>query len=77
MIVRNFYATIENDGKRGTVSAGPQGKGEGFKIEIKQRDNGDITDAAWIRGRVRSDGRLELSIMDADNNVVHTHVTER
>lgn len=49
--VRNWWIDIDIDGRQTRLEGGPQSKFGGFSLRIYQRDNGEITQAASIRGR--------------------------
>lgn len=58
--VRNFWLEGDIDGNRAAVSGGPQSKGGGFSLRIKQRHRGGIVEAMTVTGWVMADGSLAL-----------------
>jgi len=58
--VRNFWLELEVDGKKTPVATGPVAKDGGFQMIIRQRDNGEVTKAGELHGRVDQDGNLSL-----------------
>ena len=47
-MVRNFWIEAEIDGRKTTLSGGPQRKDGGMEICLTQRDNGKIVEALKI-----------------------------
>lgn len=59
--VRNFWITLDVDGKKTDVATGPRSRDGGFRITILVREDGDICDnAVLIEGKVLSDGSLAV-----------------
>jgi hypothetical protein len=52
--VRNFWVSVEVDGRTTNVQTGPSAKDGGFNITIHMRDKGNIIHPVSIKGR--SDG---------------------
>lgn len=59
--IRNFWLTLEVDGKQRTVATGPRAKDGGFMLSIKMRDNGGIVRVMTVDGRASDSGLLVLS----------------
>ena len=78
--VRNFWVQSEIDGRCTTLVGGPAAKDGGFHLNIRQRDEGNITHPLTIDGRVVDD-ELLLTVWDVRNGlqqrVVFTHSTQR
>jgi len=60
--VRNFWITLDVDGKQKRVATGPRRKDGGFDLTLYMRDKGDVVEALEIAGRADSSGGLTLSI---------------
>jgi len=60
--VRNWWVEVEIDGRKSRFAGGPQAKGGGFWLVIRQRDKGEIVVACEIEGKVGTDGKLALVI---------------
>lgn len=67
--VRNFWIELDVDGSRSQVATGPRNADGGFRLSIKQRDNGGIAHTLTVDGRV-SDGRLVLKAYTPDGRAV-------
>ena len=67
--VRNFWIEAKIDGRNTALSGGPQRKDGGFGLTIYQRDNGSITRALNIMGRVKDDGSIVLSAWNGSNEI--------
>lgn len=76
MAIRNFYINGNIDGRRTTLSGGPQSKEGGMSIVITQRDNSRIVKALTI-DCYEYEGDLHTVIYDNDGNVVYDFETER
>lgn len=74
--VRNFWLEIDVDGRSTPIATGPQSKGGGFSLVIRQRENGGIITSARVSGR-ESQGYLILDVKDGQGNVHHHVVTMR
>ena len=61
MAVRNFWVEADIDGRKTVLSGGPKAKDGGMYINIYQREEGGIVQAARIRC-VEQDGRLATEI---------------
>lgn len=58
--VRNFWLTIDVDGKQTPVACGPRAKDGGFSIRVQIRDAGTVREAGYLWGHVAKDGSLVL-----------------
>ena len=58
MAVRNFWVNANIDGRETGLCGGPRAKDGGMTINIMQRNNGEIIQAAMIKCFVREDGTL-------------------
>jgi hypothetical protein len=59
--VRNFWLTLEVDGKKAVVATGPTGKDGGFDLRIRYRNDGAIADEfIRVRGFAQANGALVL-----------------
>lgn len=63
MATRNFWITLDIDGRSTTVETGPVSKDGGFSLRIQQRSAGGRTLVARIEGRVRADGTLATNVL--------------
>lgn len=78
--VRNFWIELEVDGRKTKSATGPQGKDGGFKLIIKMRENGEISEK-----EVHIDGKsvhkmlyLETSLYTGNKEIDSTFIhTER
>ena len=70
-IVRNFWLTLDVDGKKTKVAAGPRSAGGGFSCTIQMRSDGDICDDVLIiRGsRDHTNGLLHLEVTDGRREI--------
>jgi len=68
--VRNFWASLDVDGRNSPLASGPVGAGGGFSGDILIRRNGEIDKAARIRGIAYPDGSLELILTTYKNGEV-------
>jgi len=70
--VRNFWATIDVDGRSSRVAVGPRSKTGGFSLNIKMRDEGSVSDLEinlWGRVVQTADGEyLKLTIDEESEN---------
>lgn len=67
--VRNFWITVNVDGRATPIEAGPQRADGGFRIIIQQRENGYISDrTVEIAGLATSDGRLRVTSAVVESN---------
>lgn len=74
MAIRNFWIECEIDGRKTTLTGGPQAKDGGFYLTIKMRDNGGITTPLEISG-FTTDLGLTLRISNKrthDSFAIHT-----
>jgi hypothetical protein len=60
MAVRNWWIEADIDGRQTYLSGGPRNKGGGFRLDIYQRSNGNITKAGYLEGFCGADGQLVL-----------------
>jgi hypothetical protein len=60
--VRNFWVTLDVDGRSSAISAGPRSKDGGFDLDVRMRDDGCTIKPVSITGRAYDDGRLVLRI---------------
>lgn len=75
MAVRNFWIEADIDGRQTIMEGGPRRADGGFKLTIYQRENGGITTAAHIEGKVGYDDQL---ILMYDIGEKHgNHITRR
>lgn len=75
-IVRNFWITLDVDGKKTQVKTGPRSRGGGFSCDIQMRTDGGIHDGMiQLAGREKN-GVLTLTIY-ADGVDVFTRTTKR
>jgi len=59
--VRNFWLTLDVDGKKTNVATGPRSRDGGFYLTILVREDGGICDnAVIVEGKVLSDGHLAV-----------------
>ena len=58
--VRNFWLELSVDGKRCAVATGPVTEDGGFTLRISQRDDGAVTSAGVLYGKVSRKGTLAL-----------------
>jgi len=57
--VRNFFITVDVDGRPSNVRTGPQRADGGIAIRVQQRDAGEVTEVGYLVGRAKA-GRLVL-----------------
>lgn len=68
--VRNFWITLDVDGKKTRVETGPRSRDGGFNMTILTRTNGAIGDnRTVIYGRLLSSGLLRLAIRTGDEDI--------
>lgn len=65
--VRNFWITVNVDGRQTRIECGPASKDGGFSIGIQQRDNGRVADALLIEGHAMPDGTLRTRVMELED----------
>lgn len=74
--VRNFWITLDVDGKKTQVATGPRSRAGGFRCRIKMRSEGGILeDDILIEGQVRH-GLLTLNVYAQDNDPVFSRTTK-
>lgn len=74
--VRNFWITLEVDGKKMPIATGPRKRNGGFEATIKMRSEGQIFEEdIKIQGIVRN-GLLTLNIYGADNEPIFSRTTK-
>jgi hypothetical protein len=66
MAMRNFWIEGDVDGRRTSLTGGPQGAGGGFSLVVYQREKGQSKVGVRVTGRV-VDGEL---ILDVDPGTV-------
>lgn len=76
-VVRNFWVTVDVDGRRGEIATGPRASSGGFQVRVQQRHNGEAIDAIAIDGSVDSSGALLLEVRDSRGAIVHQFRTQR
>lgn len=75
--VRNFWIDADIDGRKETLSGGPNSKTGGMRAMIYMRDKGDVSHAVTINATERG-GKLELEIWGPNQDkVIFTLETER
>lgn len=60
--VRNFWITLNVDGRETAIETGPRAKDGGFRLTVKMRDQGGIIRPLEVAGQVTADGRLHLTL---------------
>lgn len=63
MATRNFWVTLNVDGRQSTFETGPVAKDGGFSLRIQQRSRNGRVLVARIDGRVRPDGTLATEVL--------------
>lgn len=58
--VRNFWITLNIDGRETQIATGPVRKDGGFNLSVKMRDEGEILTALHVTGQATKDGALIL-----------------
>ena len=66
MAMRNFWIEGDVDGRRTSLTGGPQGAGGGFSLTVYQREDGNSKVGVRVRGSVVN-GEL---ILDVDPGTV-------
>jgi hypothetical protein len=61
MAMRNFWIEGDVDGRRTSLTGGPQSAGGGFSLTVYQRDEGESKVGARLTGRVVN-GELILDV---------------
>ncbi len=69
--VRNWWITIDVDGKETQVNLGPRSAAGGFSMRIYQRHNRSVCPALHI-GAYAIDEALTMTITNKDARVIHT-----
>ena len=76
--VRNVWIDATIDGRDTKLSGGPVSKDGGARINLYQRNDGNVETALTIHTIVRSDGKtIETRVYDADHKIIHEVVTQR
>lgn len=76
-ITRNFWLTLDVDGKKTKIATGPRSSGGGFYLDIQVREKGAISANRFtVRGWISRDGHLKL-VADADGSVVYERTAVR
>lgn len=66
--VRNFWLTLDCDGKANQVATGPKSANGGFNLQVLIRNDGSISnDKLEIVGEVLPDGSLEVKAIRNGN----------
>lgn len=74
--VRNFWITLDIDGKKTQIATGPRQRIGGFQARIKMRSEGQIFEEdILIEGRVRQ-GLLTLNIYTSDSEPIFSRTTK-
>jgi hypothetical protein len=68
--VRNFWVTMDVDGRKEAVATGPRRADGGIDITIKMRDGGGVVDVCEIVGRVDDKGALTLTIFPNHDHTI-------
>ena len=58
--VRNFWLTLDVDGRKTPIATGPVAKDGGFTLRIQIRRNGEVCEAGYVRGIAKPDGTLTV-----------------
>ena len=61
--VRNFWVTVDVDGKATRVATGPRGKAGGMDITLYQRDAGEVVKVCDILCRCNEEGTLSTEVV--------------
>lgn len=76
--VRNFWIDADIDGRKETLSGGPNNKTGGMRAKIYMRDKGSVSHAVTIEATAGKDGHLTLEIWGSNQDrIVYKLVTER
>ena len=67
--VRNFWIEIEVDGKTHKVACGPRSKDGGFRLVVKQRDDGCVIKAMEVQGFADDKGNIRLDTFIGDGQL--------
>ena len=62
MAMRNWWGTIDVEGRKEAITFGPRSSGGEFTLTLCQRDHGESRLALDVYGRVNSDGTLLLTV---------------
>lgn len=76
MAVRNFWLEGNIDGRNTVLTGGPKNKEGGMFINIKQRDNGEITCPIKVECSADSEGNLTTTVYH-NGVAVCSHSTKR
>jgi len=75
--VRNFWLTMDVDGRGSTVETGPRGADDGFTLNIFMREKGEVAGVVMqVYGSVDVDGKLVLTARKANGEELQV-MTER
>jgi hypothetical protein len=78
--VRNYWLSLDVEGRRTPLATGPRSKNGGFHLTIAQSDAGAITFPLTITGEASEDGSLTLSVLEnapTGTRVLYEHITQR
>ena len=82
--VRNFWISLNVDGKKHEVATGPRRKDGGFDINIKLREHGHISDTelnieGWVCGINKDQIKLEIweENPNKENSVIYSNIFKR
>jgi len=75
--VRNFWIEVQADGVKNLVATGPQAKDGGFKVVIRQRENGGISPRTIeVVGVTDSNGMIRTTTSVMKNGEAESSVIE-
>ena len=77
MHVRNFYVDGCVDGRQSNVSGGPKNKEGGMRLEVTQRNDGEVETAFVIKSYVAYDGELITRVTNSKGEIIGEHRTKR
>jgi hypothetical protein len=67
--IRNFWLSAHIDGRRQAIASGPRARDGGFRLDIRMREGGDISqDVLHVCG-TSADGVVRLSVFENDRAV--------
>lgn len=62
--VRNFWIDANIDGRQESLSGGPASKTGGFTLNIRMRDNGEVSHVVRIWGMANDEGEISLFVQN-------------
>lgn len=76
--VRNFWLTMDVDGRNSPLASGPVGPAGGFSAEVSVRRDGQVMPGVRLLGIAHPDGSLEIRVQgfDQNGNVIGRFVVE-